>query len=250
MKKLSMFVVFIIIISASLFAGDWVKTSGSSAVDVAVAENGFVAVANTKGDVFTSKDLGKTWTKSPTASDVTRISLSSDASIMGAVNKQGSLFISRDMGASWVKTGASSVIDASVGRSHSFVVNKDGGVYFTASNDFANWTKTEGGSDIKCVVFGGPFIFVSNSKGDTFIADFNKTPKMSYRKTTGSSVVDLDVAPNGNLWVANKDGNVFSSPDKGTTWKKESGSDVKAISLCNKYTIVANKNGDVFVRDN
>ncbi|MCL2705356.1 MAG: hypothetical protein FWE72_04005 [Spirochaetaceae bacterium] len=248
MKKLSMLVVLLVFASAFIFAGDWKKLQATSVVDVAVAENGFVAIANKAGELFTSKDAGVTWVKNPQASGIIRISLNSNATVMGIVNKNGEFYVSKDMGSSWLKTKATSVVDSSVGRTDSFIVNTKGEVFFTS--DFENWTKTNA-ENVKIVVFGGPFIFIASKKGDSFVADYKKSPLMSYKKTQATSVVDLDVAPNGNLWIVNTVGEMFSSADKGTTWKKEQqATGVVAVSLCNKYTIIANKDGNTYIKEN
>jgi len=248
MKKLSMLVIFLVLTSAFIFAGDWKKLQAGGVIDVAVAENGFVAIANKAGELYTSKDAGASWVKNSQAGGVTRISLNSNATVMGIVNKNGEFYVSKDMGASWLKTKAASVVDSSVGRTDSFIVNTKGEVYFTS--DFENWTKTNA-ENVKIVVFGGPFIFIANKKGESFVADYSKSALMSYKKAQATGVVDLDVAPNGHLWIANTAGEMYSSPDKGVTWKKEpQASGVVAVSLCNKYTIIANKEGSAYIKEN
>ena len=246
MKKLSILVVFLVLTSVFAFA-DWMKLPGSKAVDVAVAENGIIVIANTAGEVWLSKDVGATWNKCA-GSDVIRISMSSDASIIGAVNKKGDFYYSKDKGASWTKAPGSSVLDASVGKTNSFVVNTKGEVYYTKS-DFKSWTKTNV-TNMKLVVFGGPFILLVDNSGGIHVADFSNKPDLAVRKTSGSSVVDIDVSPKGHLWVANDKGEMYSSSDKGASWVKTDGSDVIAVSICNKYTVVVNKKGEIYKKDN
>jgi len=244
-----MLIVFLVFISASIFAsGDWVRLQAGGAINVAVAENGFIAIANTAGELWISRDAGTTWARNGQAGGVTKVSLNSDASILGIVNRAGELWVSRDMGSSWIQTQARGVVDVSVGRTNTFIANTTGEVFFSA--DLNNWTRTNA-SNIRHVVFGGAFVFLSDREGVTFVADFNNQPNMAYRRTQAGGVVDIDVAPNGHLWVVNNAGEMWFSPDRGNVWRKDpQASGVVAVGKCNKYTIIANRTGEVWLKQN
>ena len=246
MKKLM--ILLFLFISASVFAGDWVKLQAAGVVDVAVAENGFIAICNKNGELYTSKDAGASWAKNQQAGGVIRISLNSDASVMGIVNKNGQFFVSKDKGASWIKTQATGVVDSSVGKTNTFITNKNGEVFYTP--DLQNWTKTNA-TGVKIAIFGGTFLFSASKSGETFLSEFKNSPLMAYKKTQATGAVDIDIAPNGNLWIVNTAGEMWFSADKGATWKKDpQAGGVTAVSLCNKYTIIANKNGETFIKEN
>ena len=249
MKKLSMLVVFLVFVSSVfVFAGEWGKLQASGVVDVAIAENGHIAIANKSGELWISKDAGKSWTKNAQAAGVARVSLNSNATILGIVNKSGEFWVSKDMGSSWLKTKATGVADASVGRSNSFIVNRSGEVWYTA--DLDKWTKTTL-TKMKLVVFGGPFLLLVSDAGAVSVADFKNAPSMALRTTQATGAVDIDVAPNGHLWVVNGSGQMWSSPDKGVSWSQEAqAAGVAAVSICNKYTIIANTSGEVWLKTN
>ncbi len=248
MKKIIVLFLLMCLISVSLFAGDWVRLNAASVIDVAVAENGTTALVNKTGELWISKDAGRSFKKDAQVEGGVRISVNSDGSVLGLVNRSGEFWISKDGGNSWAKTQAVGAIDSSVGKTNSFLVNKGGEIYFTS--DYKNWTKTNA-TDGKCVVFGGPFIFLTNKKGESFVADFKNDPLMAYKKTQATGVVDIDIAPNGNLWIVNGSGELWFSADKGVTWKKEAqAKGVSAVALCNKYTIIANTGGEVYIKQN
>ena len=248
MKKRITLFLLLLFISVSLFAGDWIKLPGGGIVDVAVAENGCVAICDKSGVLYVSKNAGVSWDQIPKVGGVIRISISSDASVMGIVDKSGKFYVTRDMGSSWVTSEAGGVVDSSVGKSHVFITDKAGDVYY--STDYKKWTKTNA-ADAKICIFGGAFLFISSKNGDTFTADFKNSPLMAYKKTAAGGVVDIDIAPNGNLWIADKLGELYFSADKGATWKKEAGvGGIVAVSLCNKYTVIADKSGIAYIKEN
>ena len=247
MKKLSMLILFLVFISASIFG--WQKTPAANAVDVAVAEDGTVAVANRAGELWISIDAGTNWTRSPQASGVIRVSMSSDASIMGIVNRDGQFFVSRDRGASWTTTTATGIVDASVGRTNTFIVNRAGEVWFSPNN-FTAWRQTNI-VGMNLVVFGGPFILLVDRAGVVHTADFSNNPSLAIRRTPGTNSVDIDVSPNGQLWSVNTAGEIWFSADRGTTWRKDAdAANVAAVSKCNRYTFIVNKTGEVWFKTN
>jgi len=248
MKKLSILVVFLLFISASIFAQDWTRLQATAVVDVAVAENGYMAVVNRTGELWTSRDAGANWAKDAQATGVARVSLNSNASVIGIVNTSGEFWISRNMGTTWTKTQATGVVDASVGRSNTFIVNQTGEVWF--SPDLNNWTRTNA-QNMKVVIFGGPFIFLADKDGQSFIADFNGNSNMSYRRAQGTGVADMDVAPNGRMWLVNTSGELWGASNSGATWNKDpQATGVAVVSTSNRYTIIANTSGEVWLKRN
>ena len=247
MKKLSVLVLFLVFVSASVFA--WQKTPAANAVDVAVAENGTVVVANRAGELWISRDAGTNWSQTP-ASGVARVSMNSDASIIGIVNRAGEFWVSRDRGTTWTQTNATNVADASVGRSNTFVVNRAGEVWFSP-NDFASWTQTNV-TNMKVVIFGGPFILLVDNAGVVHTADFNRQQSLAVRRTPGTDAADMDVSPNGQAWVVNAAGEMWFSRDRGATWNRDpdNAANVVAVSTTNRYTFVVNRDGEVWFKRN
>ena len=248
MKKLFFIVLILFITGGFIFAGDWVKLNASGIVDVAVAENGTICVVNYNGHLYISKDAGNSWEKSAVASGILRVSMNSNASVIGVVNLNKDFYISKDGGKSWVKSTAAGIVDSSVGRSYTFVVNANNEVYYT--KDYASWTKTNIGN-VEGVIYGGEFIMFKDTHAEVKTADFSGNPLMSPSKKLGSGIVDIDIAPDGRLWVSNKNGELYFSSDRGKTWKKDpDAGGIRTVSLCNKYTVISNNNKEVYLRTN
>lgn len=246
LKKIGLLLFLLVILSGVAFAQTWSKLPGTGVIDVAVANDGTIVFANDKGQLYFSNDVGANWKQAAVAQGVTRVSINSDASLVGVVNNKGELYISRNKGTTWEKTIAQDVVDVSVGRSFSFLVNNKGQVYF--SKDFTDWKKAVI-ENANLVIFGGPFILVSDKAGNVKTADFDGTPAMWYTETGARGVVDIDVAPNGELWIVNEKGEMWTSSDRGKNWKRNDvAKDVIAVSLCDKYLVIANKKGEAYIR--
>ena len=247
-KRLNLLLVLLFIVSTAVFAGDWIKLDATGVRDVAVADNGTMCMATEAGHFWISMDGGVSWKRDQFATGITRVSINSNGSVVGAVNSAGKFYISKDGGKSWTPTDASGVVDASVGRTYTFITNTAGDVYFT--QDYKKWTKTNGGG-AKLVIFGGPFIMQGGIDGGVSTADFKGSPLMAYKPTSATGIVDIDVSPDGNLWVVNSAGNMYFSADRGANWTVEpSATGVAAVSLCNKYTLITNTSGIAYFKEN
>lgn len=244
-KKLWLIVVGLLVLSASAFANP-VQIGGANWIDIGVADDGTVIACNKDGDLYISRDIGKTWNQVVGATAI-RVSINSDGTILGHIGKDTALYISRDKGATWTKTTASLLVDLCITRSIHFITNAKGEVY--ASTDLATWTLTKAVNEVRAVFDGWKLLTVSRTGGKAYTFAYKAPDMMPDYTTNGSEFVDIDIDPKGVMFAANIRGELYTAPDTfEAQWTRMSElSDAIAVSASAKYLVIVNIRGEAYL---
>ncbi|RMF56402.1 MAG: hypothetical protein D6743_20330, partial [Calditrichaeota bacterium] len=172
----------------------WKQTSldSSSITALAAGQNGDIFAANKHSWLFSSSDNGESWTARHTGFEnpIIRLALTQNGDIFAATygGIRGALFRSTDNGQTWVPLPFPG----------GYFITK---IVFGASGRV--FVVTPGGGES---VRGG--MFRSDDDGSTW----------SEIRVPARFPIDLDLAPNGYLYLATEDAGVFRSADEGGTW--------------------------------
>jgi len=230
--------------------GKWTVQTGSSPrpyAAIASSSDGTVLVkVEFPGDIYTSRDSGKTWNAQTTVDRFWKsVTTSFDGRLQAAVAANGNIFTSNDYGDNWVSR-------TSVNRFWSSITSSADGRYLAAaesygkiftSNDFGEtwisrtsasqiWssiTSSADGKRLAAAVTGGR-IWTTEDFGVTW--GDSESPARAWVSVTSSDYGNIMAAVEAN-------GKIYTSTDGGATWQERTS--VKKIWK----SIVANADGSV-----
>jgi hypothetical protein len=232
MKRIFIFLFFIVFILFNQISAQWVKTNGPNDGDIWCftsipnGSGGINLFAGTDDGVFISSDNGTSWTFASTGltNSPVQALFVSDASLF-AGNRDG-VFLSVNNGTSWTWSSI--------------------GLTFTSVRAFVTSPGTEGATNLFAGTGGGG-VFLSTDNG------INWTPAGLSHVNVRSLAVSFDGTGDTNLFAGTNGSGVFRSIDNGKNWASASTglNYAGALSLIISGTnLIAGTWGGIFVSTN